>query len=204
MLPSHIEARGKEKISNSDLVNLGFWGGVFILIKKYCTGTLFVLITEFLAHPCIGCPRRYLTHLPLVLVLPQPLCRPHLGRLHSVCSGTQARNPGSSVAPLLPFTHLSRPPPSISQDCPLFPIFFAAARLPPWAPVSRQERLLGFPCKLCSAPQHKPVCAADSIAPVPLPLSLPSLPFPKPSHICASPSSMKHLVPVALAEAPIL
>ena len=84
-VPSHIEARGKEKISNSDLVNHGFWGA-FILIKKYCTGTLFVLITEFLAHPYIWCPRRYLTRLPVILVLLQPLCRPHLGRLHSVCS----------------------------------------------------------------------------------------------------------------------
>ena len=65
-VPSHIEARGKEKISNSDLVNHGFWGA-FILIKKYCTGTLFVLITEFLAHPYIWCPRRYLTRLPVIL-----------------------------------------------------------------------------------------------------------------------------------------
>ena len=61
-------------------------GGAFFLIKKFCTGTLFVLIIEFLAHPCIWCPRRYLTHLPPVLVLPQPLHRPHLGRLHSICS----------------------------------------------------------------------------------------------------------------------
>ena len=146
MLPSHIEARGKEKISNSDLVNHGFLGGVFILIKKYCTGTLFVLITEFLARPCIGCPRRYLTRLPLVLVLPQPLCRPHLGRLHSVCSGTQARNPGSSVAPLLPFTHLSRPPPSISQDC----LLFFPSSLLQWGslrglPLADRNSFLDFP-----------------------------------------------------------
>ena len=59
-VPSHIEARGKEKISNSDLVNHGFWGA-FILIKKYCTGTLFVdyrvfgtplyLVPEAIPHP---------------------------------------------------------------------------------------------------------------------------------------------------------
>lgn len=164
-MPSHIEAWGKGKISSTDLVHHGFFWHSFWL-KKYCTRTLFVLITEFLACPCIWCPRQYLIRLTFVLVPLQPLCHPHLGRLRSVHSGAQARNLGSSVAPLLSITHLSILPPSISQVYPPFSISFATTSPqwgpPLWAPFGRQEQLLGLPCRLCCALQHSCQCCQQT------------------------------------------